>query len=165
MENYTMTITYRPSQADLIHAARTWEGQHWKAARYIVAGTMIACGIFLVTSSGLWWGTLFVLVGLLEAFNLLPSAALRAIIEFRTNPKFQEEYQLTLSSENLHFRTTTIDSTLKWTMYTDFLETSKAFILVYGKRMYTIIPKRALDNDTKIHEIRELLASVIGTNK
>jgi hypothetical protein len=113
----------------------------------------------------LWWGTLFVLVGLLEAFNLLPSAALRAIIEFRTNPKCQEEYQLTLSSENLHFRTTTVDSTLKWTMYTGFLETSKAFILVYGKRMYTIIPKRALDNDTKTHEIRELLTNVIGTNK
>jgi len=160
-----MTITYRPTQADLIHAARTWEGQHWKAARYIVAAALIACGIFLVISSGLWWGALFVLVGLLEAFNLLPSAVLRAIIEFRTNPKFLEEYQLTLTTESLHFQTTTIDSTLKWTMYTGFLETSRAFILVYGKRMYTVIPKRALDNDAKIHEIRELLSSVIGTHE
>jgi len=160
-----MKITYQPSQADLIHAARTWEGQHWKAARYIVATALIAYGIYLVVSSGLWWGTLFVLVGLLEAFNFLPSATLRAVIEFRTNPKFQEEYRLTLTTESLHFRTATIDSTLKWTMYTGFIETSRAFILVYGKRMYTIIPKRALDNDTKIHEIRELLSNVIGTHE
>jgi hypothetical protein len=158
-----MTITYQPTQSDLIHAARTWEGQHWKASRYVVAAILISCGIFLLISSGLWWGALFVLVGLLETFNLLPSAIIKAIIEYRTNPKFSEEYQLTLSAENLHFRTTTIDSTLKWTIYTSFLETSKAFILVYGKRMYTIIPKRALDNETKIHELRELLGSVIGT--
>lgn len=111
----------------------------------------------------MWWGTIFILFGLLEAFNLLPSAALRAIIEFRTNPKFREEYQLTLTPESLHFRTPTIDSTLKWTMYTNFLETSRVFLLEYGKHMYTVIPKSALDNDSKINEIRELLSSMIGT--
>ncbi len=157
-----MTFTYQATQSDLIHAARTWEGQHWKAARYIVAAILIAYGVFVLIGSGLWWGALFVLVGLLETFNLLPGSIIRAIIEFRTNPKFREEYQLTFSTESLHFRTATIDSTLKWTMYTGFLETSKAFILVYGKRMYTIIPKRALDSDASSHELREFLCSVIG---
>ena len=153
-----MKITYRLTQADVVHAARAWEGQHWKIARYVVASALFACGGFLVVSAGLWWGAVFVLVGLLEAFNLLPAAVIRAMIEYRTNPKFREEFQLTLTPEGLHFRTPTIDSRLKWTLYSDFFETSRAFILVYGKRMYTVIPKRALNNDAQLREIRELLS-------
>lgn len=160
-----MTVTYRPSQADLVHAARTWEGRHWKTARYVVAAALCACGSFLVVGAGLWWGAQFVIVGLLEAFNLLPAAALRAMIEFRANPKFREEFQLTLTPESLHFRTATIDSTLKWTLYSEFFETDRAFILAYGKRMYTVIPKRALDNDSQSCEIRELLSCAIGMRK
>lgn len=159
------TITYRPTQSDLIHAARAWEGQHWKVVRYLVSAVLIICGMFIVISSGPWWGTIFVFVGILEAFNLLPGAVLRAIIEFRMNPKFREEFQVTLTPECLHFRTATIDSKLKWSMYSNCIETDRAFILVYGKHMYSVIPKRALDSDSKVIEIRELLSSVIGTRK
>jgi hypothetical protein len=156
-----MTISYRPTQADLVHAARVWEGRHWKVARYVVAGTLIACGAFLLVAAGRWWGCAFVLVGLLEAFNLLPAAVLGAVLEFRANPKFREEHHLTLTPESLRFRTTTIDSTLKWTLYSHFFETGKAFILVYGKRMYTVIPKRALNGDAEVGELRQLLAGAI----
>ena len=156
-----MTITYRPTQSDLVHAARVWEGQHWKVARYVVAGLLIACGVYILVV-GQWWGGAFILVGLFEAFNLLPAAVVRAILEFRANPKFREEYHLSLSPEGLHFQTATIDSTLKWTHYSHFFETRKAFILVYGTRMYTVIPKRALDGDGQLSELRGLLTGVIG---
>jgi hypothetical protein len=157
-----MKLTYQLTQADVVHAARALEGQHWKTARYVVASALFACGGFLVLGAGLWWGTVFVLFGLLEAFNLLPAAIIRAMIEFRTNPKFREEFQLTLTQDSLHFQTPSIDSRIKWTLYSDFLETGRAFILVYGKRMYTVIPKRALNNDAQLCEIRELLSRVIG---
>ncbi len=108
-----------------------------------------------------WWGALFVFLGILEASNLLPAMVLRAIIEYRSNPKFREEFQLRLTPENLHFRTPTIDSTLRWTHYSDFFESRRAFILVYGKRMYTVIPKRALNGEAQLPEIRDLLNRVI----
>ena len=157
-----MIITYQPTQGDLVHAARTWEGRHWRVARYFVACVLVACGVFLIAMAGRWWGALFALLGVLEACNLLPAAVVRAILEFRANPKFREEYQLTLTREGLRFKTASIESTLKWTHYSDFFETDKAFILVYGKRMYTVIPKRALEGDTQLSEIRQLLSTSIG---
>ncbi len=107
-------------------------------------------------------GHYFPLVGVAELFNLLPASAIRAFIEFRSNPKFREEYQLTLTDEHLLFRTDTIDSTLKWTHYTDYYETAKAFILVYGKRMYTVIPKRALADNDQLEYVRSLFARVVA---
>jgi len=160
-----MTLTYRPTQADLVHAARAWEGRRWRVARYVVAAVLVACGSFVVVGAGSWWGGVFVLVGLLEAFNLLPAAVIRAMIEYRANPKFRDEVQLTLTPDGLHFRTSMIDSTLMWTLYSDYFETNRAFMLVYGKRMYTVIPKRALDGDAQLREIRELLSSAIGAQK
>ena len=156
-----MTITYRPTLADLVHAARAWEGRHWSMARYVVAIALIGCGSLLILGAGQWWGLVFVLFGVLEWFNFLPAAVLRAVLEFRANPKYREEYRLTLTPETLGFRTDTIDSTVKWTHYSRVVETDKAFILVYGKGMYTVIPKRALANDAQCHELRSLLSSVI----
>jgi len=155
-----MIITYKLVLSDLIHAAREWEGRHWRAVRYTVAVILLACGSFLLISSERWWGGIFVAFGVLEGFNLLPAAVVRAVIEFHANPKFREEFQLILTPESLHFCTATIDSTLKWTHYTQFFETPKAFILVYGKRMYTVIPKRALVDDSQLRELRELLSQV-----
>lgn len=154
-----ITITYRPTQADLIHAARAWEGEHWKLARYVVAGLLAACGVFALTR-GRWWGGVFLVFALAEAFNLLPAAVIRAILEFRMNPKFRDEYRLTLTPDALHFQTSTIDSTLKWTLYSRVIETRKAFVLVYGTGLYTVIPKRALTPE-QTGPVRELLERVL----
>jgi hypothetical protein len=156
-----ITIIFRPELRDLLHAARVWEANHWKIANRVVATVLLAWGGFLLYMTSYAWGIIFLFVGILELFNLLPAAAIRAFIEFRANPKFREEYQLTIADERLLFRTATIDSTLKWTHYTDYYETSKAFILVYGKRMYTVIPKRALANNDQLEYLRSLLARVI----
>ncbi len=105
------------------------------------------------------------LLGVLELFNLLPACFIRAIIEYHSNPKFKERYHLTLTSENIKFRTETIDSTLKWTHYNGFFETSKAFVLIYGKRMYTIIPRRALKSNDQLEQLRSLLQEAMPYKK
>lgn len=160
----SIALTYRPTQSDLIHAARAWEAQHWKAMRYIVAAGLFLCGAYLLNLS-CGWGAIFMLLGVLEAFNLMPAAVLRAVWEFRSNPKFQEEFHVTFTTESMHFITESIDSTLKWSMFSKVIETNKAFILVYGKRMYSVIPKRAMDSESKVLEFRELLSKVIGTQQ
>ena len=157
-----MTLKYTPIQADLVHAARAWEGQHWAMARYIVAATLLCVGAFSLYVGMVWWAVAFCFFGVLEAFNLLPAAVLRALIEFRSNPKFREEHELTLSKEGLHFRTATIDSSVKWTHYSQVLETPKVFILVYGKRMFSVLPKRAFGGEKQVQEARELLSSAIA---
>jgi len=160
-----MTIRYTPSREDLVHAARVWEGQHWWMARYLASAGLLCCGVFLLYCAQVWWAVPCFLFGLLEAFNLLPAAVLRALIEFRTNPKFRETYELTLEREGLHFRTPTIDSNIKWTHYSQVLETPKALILVYGRRMFTVLPKRAFSDQAQLQEARLLLSTAIAPPK
>ena len=160
-----MIIRYTPAQGELIRAARAWEGQHWPGARYIMAAFLLSSGGYLLYCDWAWWGALFCVFGLLEAFNLLPAAVLRTIIDFRMNPKFRNEYELTLTKENLRFRTASIDSTLSWDLYSGVIETEEVFILTIGGRMSTVIPKRAFPNNEQIQEVRQLLSAAVAPPK
>jgi hypothetical protein len=157
-----ISITYRPKLGDLVHAARVCDGHQRKALRLAVGFVMLACSFFLICVQWYVWASLFILFGVIELFNLLPSQVIGALIQWKTNPKFGEEHHLTLTTEELHFRTATIDSTIKWTFYIKYLESKKAFVLIYGKSMYSVIPKRALASPEQITEFRNLLASVLG---
>lgn len=160
-----MTIRYMPARAELVHAARAWEGQHRPVARYIVAAFLLSSGGYFLYCAQPWWGVGFILFGFLELFNLLPAAVLRVLIDFRMNPKFRDEYELTLTRENLHFHTASIDSTLGWDLYSGVLETKQVFILLISERMSSVIPKRAFSDDRQVQEARELLSTAIAPPK
>lgn len=64
---------------------------------------------------------------------------------FRGDPKFRDEYNLTFADAGIEFRTTHLDASLAWSLYTDVIENDKFYILVYGKGIHSlsILPKRA----------------------
>lgn len=64
---------------------------------------------------------------------------------FRGDPKFRDEYNLTFTDAGIEFRTTHLNATLAWSLYTDVIENDKFYILVYGKGIHSlsILPKRA----------------------
>jgi hypothetical protein len=78
---------------------------------------------------------LLVLV-LIGAFMVLPR------VLFAREAKFRDEYSLTFSPEGIHFQTEHIDSQLQWSLYTRALVDAHSFVLYYGSRSFTIIPKR-----------------------
>ena len=63
--------------------------------------------------------------------------------QFRSDPKFQDEYFLQYSDDGIHFKTAQIDSLVQWSLYNKVLENERFYILVYGKNMISVIPKRA----------------------
>ncbi len=77
----------------------------------------------------------FILV-LIAAFGVVP------VVVFRREAKFRDEYSLTFSAEGIHFRTVHIDSQLQWSMYNRALVDAHSFVLYYGARSFTVIPKR-----------------------
>ncbi len=156
-----MIIEYTPTLSDLLHAARENEKRQWRVANRIVSVSLIILGIIFFVWNSILFSIIFMCLGILELFNLIPSSCIRAIFEYHSNPKFKEKYQLELTLENLKFKTPTIDSTIKWTLYNKYYETSKTFILKYGKGMHTIIPKRVLSDQEQI-ELRDLLNKTIG---
>ncbi len=100
----------------------------------IVAALLFGFGIYLVASVGLrWWTVVWFPLAAAEWFNLLSPIRLRTRIQFQREPKYREEYCVAFSYENIHFKTTTIDSTLQWTNYTRVIESPTLFLLMYGR--------------------------------
>jgi hypothetical protein len=77
---------------------------------------------------------------------------------FRREPKFRDEYSLTFSSEGIHFQTAHIDSHLAWDLYSRALVDAHSYVLYYGSRTFTVIPKRVFQNNQQQEAFDQLLA-------
>ena len=115
----------------------------WKGDK-VVALVMLAMGIYATIAVGpRWWTLVWFPLAVLEWFNLLSLRPLQIRFFFSRNPKLAERYHLTFSDSGIDFRTTSLESKIAWTHYTRLLENQALILLLYGTRMYTVIPKRA----------------------
>lgn len=102
-------------------------------------------GIFFVSIA-----TAFALV-LTAAFFVMP------IWIFRSQPKFMDEYGLTFSPNGIHFHTVHIDSELQWSLYTRALVDANSYVLYYGSKSFTVVPKRVFQSVEQRNAFEELL--------
>jgi hypothetical protein len=99
---------------------------------------------------------LLVLARYWYAYSTLPRSY------FRRNPKFRDPYELTFSDGGIVFRSKGVESRLEWGFYTKVLETPEHFFLVYGKDMFSLIPKRAFRDPRQESVFREMLRRKLG---
>lgn len=158
-----ISISFFNELKDHIEAQRVLYGQGFMAKLdKIVAVLLFAFGIYCVTSAGVaWWTLIWFPLAVAEWFDLLTLSRLRAKIHFRRNPKFREEYHLTFSPQNIHFKTISLDSTLQWTHYERVIENPNLFLLVYGRDLYTIVPKRYFKSEEELNTFRALVDQTI----
>jgi hypothetical protein len=129
----------------------------------VVAGLLVAVGAYLTWGAGpRWWALIWFPLAVAEWFNLLSLRPLQIMYGFKRNPKFHETYHLTLDRVGIQFRTATIDSLIKWTHYTRVLENNRLCLLVYGSRMYSVIPKRVFQRQAELSQFRSLVEENIG---
>jgi hypothetical protein len=76
---------------------------------------------------------------------------------FSSDPKFQDEYQLHFSDDGIQFKTAQIDALLQWSLYNKVLEDERFYLLVYGKHMISVIPKRAFVDEYQEAAFSEML--------
>jgi hypothetical protein len=81
---------------------------------------------------------------------------------FRGNPKFRDPYELTFSDEGILFRSNGVESRLAWDFYTKVLETPEYFFLVYGRDMFSLVPKRVLRDRRQASALGEMLRRKFG---
>jgi hypothetical protein len=102
-------------------------------------------GVFAVGASAVFG---FILVA---AFLVVPPLA------FRHQPKFRDQYSLTFSPEGVHFQTEHVDSRLEWSIYSQALVNADSYLLYWGSRTFTIVPKRVFQNAEQQGEFEQLL--------
>jgi len=93
---------------------------------------------------------------LFAAFVVIPPLA------FRSEAKFRDDYSLTFSPDGIHFRTAHIDSQLQWNMYSRALIDEHSYVLYYGSRQFTVIPKRVFQNAEQQQVFEKLLTQHVS---
>ena len=81
---------------------------------------------------------------------------------YRANPKFRDRYELEFSDRGIHFRSKGADTRLEWDFYSKVWETEEFYLLVYGKDMFSVIPKRAFGDASQEESFRALLRAKLG---
>ena len=134
----------------------------WKrdfVASLVAMGAGIYCLLTSTLSPVLAWlmvlASCFMLTLLSYAMFVLP------YMIYRSQPKLKSEYRLRFQDDGIGFHTDDIDAQLKWSMYHAWIRDNEFYILYYGKRDVSVIPRRALNDDTDNHLV-ELLRKYIG---
>jgi hypothetical protein len=129
----------------------------------LVIIVLIGTGAYFWRSPSLHWlavggvalAVVFALM-LIAAFTVIPALA------FRREPKFRDDYSLTFSPEGIHFRTAHIDSQLQWSMYSRALIDAHSYVLYYGSRQFTVIPKRVFQSAEQRQAFEQMLTERIS---
>ena len=81
---------------------------------------------------------------------------------YEANPKLRERYELDFSDEAIFFRSKGAESRVEWSFYSKFWETPEFYMLVYGKDMFSVIPRRALREGLQEQAFRGMLRRKLG---
>src|SRR5207249_4891037 len=115
-------------------------------------------GAYLWRSPDLHWlGVGSVVVSALFALMLVAAFTVIPRFTFRREPKFRDDYSITFSADVIHFRTAHIDSQLQWSMYSRALVDTHSYVLYYGTRQFTVIPKRVFQSPEQQQAFEQLL--------
>jgi YcxB-like protein len=158
-------LSFRYSEIDYVRAMRAHYASRLRLKIDVIV--VVAAGLLGVY---LWqapdsrgWG--IGLVCLSAVFALILAAAFGVIprLVFRGDPKFRDQYSLTFAPEGIHFRTDHIDSQLEWSIYSRALIDSRSFLLYYGVRAFTVIPKNVFETAEQLAAFEKLVSEKIPT--
>jgi hypothetical protein len=164
MDSQSIELTFDNRLGDHLAAERLYYRStlFWKLDK-VVAVLLVVFGAYLVWGVGpRWWTLIWFPLAVAEWFNVLSVRPLQVIFWFKHNPKFSETYHLTIGDSGIHFRTKSIDSRVAWDHYSRTMENERLLLLIYGTRMYTMIPTRVFKDATEINKFRALVMEHVG---
>lgn len=156
-------LSFRYTEEDYIRAFHLHFKRKLRPKTDLTVSVIAAgAGIYFLRDDGLrWLGISVIIVSTL--FLLIFTAAFLFVprFVFRREKKFRDAYQLQFSPEVIRFKTASIDSELKWELYTNVLEDRHTYLLYYGHGAFTVIPKRVFSNAAQREAFDALLTRSI----
>ena len=162
--NSTIKLSFRYAEGDYVRALRAHYASHLRLRLDIVVTVVgVGIGVYLWRSPGMHWlGLTCIVVGVAFALMLVAAFTVIPQLAFRREPKFRDDYSLTFSPEGIQFRTAQIDSQLQWSIYSRALIDSHSYILYYGSRQFSVIPKRVFQSVEQQEAFEQLLTQHIS---
>lgn len=98
---------------------------------------------------------LLFLLAPMVAFDLV--RLLRTWFEFKRSEKlYTKDVEVRIEDGGIHSKTDDAESFVKWERFDEVMEDEQLFLLIYGKWMYTIIPKRIFSDPTQMEIVSEV---------
>ena len=162
--NPTINLSFRYAERDYVRALRAHHASRFNLRLDIVViVALIGSGVYFWRSPSLHWlGIASIVVAVVFAILLVAALMVIPRLAFRSEPKFRDDYSLTFSLEGIHFRTAHIDSQLQWSMYPRALVDAHSYLLYYGTRQFTVIPKRVFQSVEQRQAFEQLLTKHVS---
>jgi YcxB-like protein len=160
----TIDLSFHYSESDYVRALRAHYSSRLRVRFDILAAIVVAVlGAYSWHSPDYHWlsvmcvaASVILVLMLFAAFVVIPPLA------FRGEAKFRDDYSLTFSQEGIHFRTAHIDSQLQWNLYSRALIDRHSYVLYYGSRQFTVIPKRVFQSAEQQRTFEQLLTQHVS---
>src|SRR5580704_16591986 len=159
----TVNLLFRYAESDYVRALRAHYSSRLRVRRDIVAAIVVALlGVSWRSPDYHWLSVVCLLASFVIVFMLFAAFFVIPPLAFRGEAKFRDDYSLTFSQDGIHFRTAHIDSQLQWTMYSRALIDAHSYVLYYGSRQFTDIPKRVFQSTDQRQAFEQLLAQRVS---
>ena len=136
-----------------------------KFNRILFIGLMIyLISCYFYFHSDLFFAILAVILLLLPACIAI-LAVIICSISYKCEPRFRDIMDLKFTEKGIALKTSYVDSKIKWSLYKRILESKNFFLLYFGEKRFTIIPKRVFVDSQQVDTFRNLINHSILVKK
>ena len=157
-----INLTFKYTQNEYVKAERRYlfaSKTITKISVIVLAAYFPSAAICLFLSSFSLWGIIACAMAIIAGIMGCILYFYIPLYKFKHTAKYQEEYSLVFSADGIKFKTSTIDSELKWSVYSEAWECDDFYFLIQAPRMYTLIPKRAFCEVSEKNAFEKLVIS------
>jgi len=160
----TVNLSFRYVASDYARALRAHYSSRLRVRLDIIAAIVVGLlGVYSWRSPDYHWlGVICVAASVVFGLMLFAAFVVIPPLAFHSEAKFRDDYSLTFSPDGIHFRTAHIDSHLQWSMYSRALIDGHSYVLYYGSRQFTVIPKRVFQNAEQQQIFERLLTQHVS---
>lgn len=158
-----ITVRYKYTLSDFIQAGRVYRTTTLEAKidKIVAVVLLLAIGMIMYSDGIQWWTILMFLLVPFAWFGLIQP--LQTWITFKRDPTlYTEEYEITFDDSGIYAKNSTTEARRLWNAYNIAFESNQFFLLAYGKRAYSTIPKQAFSNENEVNIFRKILKEKIG---
>jgi uncharacterized membrane protein YesL len=160
----TINLSFRYAESDYVRALRAHYSSRLRVRFDIVAAIVAALlGAYSWRSPEYHWlGVICIVASVVLVLILFAAFVVIPPLAFRREAKFRDEYSLAFSENGIHFHTAHIDSQLQWSLYSKALIDAHSYVLYYGVRQFTVIPKRVFQSGGQQEIFDQLLTQHVS---
>jgi TM2 domain-containing membrane protein YozV len=168
----SIEVEYLPKLKDYLEAYLLYDSKTTqRKIEKIISIIFILFGIILLSMALIYEkkiiniiiSIVIIIIGIFDLLNFIDFGKIVIAIQFKNNNKLKFIQKIKFTENGLEYETQGIKSNIEWNFYKKYYEGENIFLLIYGNRQYSVIPKQGFND--KLNNFRKLLESELNNKK